>query len=87
MGGCETKYKDNDIESKNVPLEFVCPLTRKIMNKPVVIETGRAFEEEAILKFFGRGKFIDPISGQRLATNKTVRVNALKSLIKKSWGT
>lgn len=72
---------------ESMPLEFICPLTHKIMNNPVVIETGRAFEEEAILKFFGRGRFIDPISGQRLATKKTVRVNALKSLIQKSWGT
>ena len=68
------------------PIEFYCPLARKVMADPVVIQSGRSFEREAIEKFFGRGKIVDPISGQRLGTTKVSRNQALASLIKKQWG-
>ena len=31
---------------------FVCPITMQVMRDPVVIETGHAFEREAVARWF-----------------------------------
>ena len=74
------------MRATQIPLEFICPLTRKIMVDPVVIQSGNTFEKEAIRKVLGRGSAIDPITGQRLGSTKMARNLALASLIKKQWG-
>ena len=73
------------MKATEFPIEFICPLTRKVMVDPVVIQSGNTFERDAIEKLFGRGKIIDPITGQRLGSTKVARNLALASLIRKQW--
>ena len=51
------------------------------MINPVVIETGRTFERSAIREFFQKGRFVDPITGQGLATTQCFDNITLKLMI------
>jgi hypothetical protein len=43
---------------------FICPLTKEILQDPVVLSDGRTYEREAILDFFKKSGFTSPITKQ-----------------------
>ena len=49
------------------PLEFVCPITRRVMREPVVAADGASYERAAITAYLQAGNTVSPVSGQRLA--------------------
>ncbi|XP_047314370.1 putative U-box domain-containing protein 42 [Impatiens glandulifera] len=64
---------------------FFCPLTNKIMDEPVTLETGATFERAAIVDWLGRFKdpkdFVCPKTGNKLL-NRSLSTNiALKATI------
>ena len=63
--------------------ETICPLTKKVMRNPVMIENGKNFEYDALMKIFGRGKYVDPTTNKPLKSNKVFPNIALASLIRK----
>ena len=65
----------------DLPKAFLCPLTDRIMEDPVVISTGQSFEKKAILVWFGRGRSTDPITGKKLVTKDLVPNINLRLLI------
>jgi hypothetical protein len=48
------------------PGHFYCPLTKKIMNYPVVTRDGLNFEREAIIEVLGENSCTCPVSGKPL---------------------
>ncbi|XP_028786218.1 uncharacterized protein LOC114742119 [Neltuma alba] len=49
-----------------VPQEFLCPLTGKLLEEPVTIETGQTFEHAALKSWFREGHRICPVTGVTL---------------------
>ena len=47
-----------------IPEEFFCEMTKKIMRDPMVSRYGNHFEREAILKWMNDGNHYCPVSGQ-----------------------
>jgi len=43
---------------------FICPLTKEILQDPVVLSDGRTYERVAILDFFKKRGFISPVTKQ-----------------------
>ena len=55
-----------------IPIELFCPLTKKLMKDPVIIETGRTFERAAIMVFFQNEGLIEPFTRKVLLTPKCI---------------
>ncbi|WJX75066.1 hypothetical protein P8452_58636 [Trifolium repens] len=49
-----------------IPQEFICPLTRKIFEEPVTLESGQTFERKAIKAWFQKGNRTCPVTGNTL---------------------
>lgn len=63
-----------------VPFEFLCPITNKIMNDPVTAADGFDYERKAIRRWFRR-KRTSPMTNEELS-DLTVRANdALRNRI------
>ncbi|CAK8540522.1 unnamed protein product [Lathyrus sativus] len=50
----------------SIPSEFICPLTRKIFEEPVTLESGQTFERKAIKAWFEKGNRTCPVTGNTL---------------------
>ncbi|CAI8591662.1 unnamed protein product [Vicia faba] len=50
----------------SIPQEFICPLTRKIFEEPVTLESGQTFERKAIKAWFQKGNRTCPVTGNSL---------------------
>ncbi|XP_058736195.1 putative E3 ubiquitin-protein ligase LIN-1 [Vicia villosa] len=50
----------------SIPPEFICPLTRKIFEEPVTLESGQTFERKAIKAWFQKGNRTCPVTGNTL---------------------
>ena len=60
-------------ESKSeIPEEFFCEMTKKIMRDPMVSRYGNHFEREAILKWINDGNHYCPVSGQGMLILKSL---------------
>ncbi|XP_015765328.1 PREDICTED: WD repeat, SAM and U-box domain-containing protein 1-like, partial [Acropora digitifera] len=57
----------------DVPFEFLCPITNKIMKDPVTASDGYDYERQAIRRWFRR-KRTSPVSNEEL-TDLTFRAN------------
>ena len=42
------------MKATEFPIEFICPLTRKVMVDPVVIQSGNTFERNAIENYLDK---------------------------------
>ncbi|KAI9114917.1 hypothetical protein K1719_013930 [Acacia pycnantha] len=49
-----------------IPQEFLCPLTGKLLEEPVTIETGQTFEHAALKSWFQKGHRTCPVTGVTL---------------------
>ncbi|KAI3790166.1 hypothetical protein L2E82_02999 [Cichorium intybus] len=70
-------------DGKNTrPKDFVCPITTRIFNDPVTLETGQTYERKAIQQWIDRGNITCPITHQKLHNNQLPKTNyVLKRLI------
>ncbi|KAK6133958.1 hypothetical protein DH2020_032299 [Rehmannia glutinosa] len=65
---------------------FFCPLTKKIMDDPVTVESGVTYEKKAITEWFDKfdddpGEIVCPKSGQKLKSRNLSTNVALKATI------
>jgi hypothetical protein len=40
----------SNIDSNNIPQEFICPITLSIMDNPVICDDGYTYERESIIR-------------------------------------
>lgn len=71
------EYIDDDVE---VPLEFCCPITQKIMKNPYLMEDGFNYEKENIDEVLNENDCESPITGKKISKNGTQNVNLLQRI-------
>jgi len=79
------KYREElrnlqDKLGENVPQEFICPLTNKIISIPVLIRDGYTYESKAIKCWFEKYDY-SPITAEKLNSEELFPNYALKQLI------
>jgi hypothetical protein len=57
---------------KNVPSEFICPLSLQVMIQPLISKTGIHFERSAILAWLAQGSNTCPITHKALKASDLV---------------
>jgi hypothetical protein len=75
--------------STNIPSEFICPITKKVMRDPMMSKTGQNFERAAIVQWLNLGMGTCPVTGQALTISNLVSNKTLQwkiQLWKKSNG-
>ncbi|CAK7346355.1 unnamed protein product [Dovyalis caffra] len=65
------------------PSEFECPISRRLMHDPVIIESGKTYERVWIEKWFSEGHETCPITNNRLENLSLTPNFAMKGLISK----
>eukprot|EP01080_Neovahlkampfia_damariscottae_P001939 gene1939-1447_t len=69
------------ISSKNdVPEEFICPITKEIMEDPVIMEDGNTYERFAIHKYLKENS-TSPITKEKIISMKLTPNHTLRKLI------
>lgn len=53
-------------DNHHIPLKYICPLSGRLIKKPVKTSDGDIFDREAIEEWFKAGNVTNPISGQDL---------------------
>ena len=76
---------NNNISSDNLPKEFFCPLTKKIMKDPVKDSEGNVYEREAIERWL-RVQSSSPITNRYLSMDMIRQDKELKRSIFKTTG-
>jgi hypothetical protein len=66
------------------PNEFVCPITKKLMNDPVFSRYGHHYERTAILQWFEDGHNFCPVNGNPLRPSDLISNKTLQWKIK-TW--
>ncbi|PWA97194.1 regulatory associated protein of TOR, Zinc finger, RING/FYVE/PHD-type [Artemisia annua] len=80
-----------DSESQNSdgkhtpPKDFVCPITTRIFNDPVTLETGQTYEREAIQEWIDSGNLTCPITHQKLQSVLLPKTNYVLKRLIASW--
>ncbi|KAL4295424.1 hypothetical protein GQ457_12G025720 [Hibiscus cannabinus] len=61
-------YRCSDVETlfSSIHKDFICPLTGKLFEDPVTLETGQTFERVAIKEWFNQGNRACPVTGKSL---------------------
>ncbi|KAG7342846.1 U-box domain containing protein [Nitzschia inconspicua] len=59
-------------DESNIPEEFYCALTKKIMKEPMVSRYGTHFERDAIMGWLQKGNKYCPVTGQPLRPSNLV---------------
>mmetsp|Transcript_9747 Transcript_9747/g.14800 ORF Transcript_9747/g.14800 Transcript_9747/m.14800 type:complete len:606 (+) Transcript_9747:187-2004(+) len=78
---CSTRRAAN----KELPEEFFCPLTKRIMKDPVVDNDGHTYEREAIERWL-RAQSSSPVTNEYLSLDMLQPNNQLKNQIYKATG-
>ncbi|CAI7786229.1 unnamed protein product [Closterium sp. NIES-54] len=73
-----SRGEDADLE---VSLEFICPLSDRVMAEPVIIASGLTYEREYIQAWFDAGHMTCPRSGEKVRHTEYFPNVALKALI------
>ncbi|XP_047103130.1 WD repeat, SAM and U-box domain-containing protein 1-like [Schistocerca piceifrons] len=66
---------------KEIPHEFLCPITHEIMQDPVICSDGFTYECAAINEWFLSGKFTSPMTNSQLSNTKCIPNTDLKAEI------
>jgi len=69
-------------ENDDIPNEFICPITKKIMKDPFFMPDGYTYEKEAIELALTKYSF-SPISSMKMEPNDGIPYSSLKEKIKK----
>jgi U-box domain len=70
--------------TQQVPAEFLCPISKRIMQDPVWLETGVATDRQYAEAYLRAGHDICPVTGEKLALKTLQPVGFLKGLITRS---
>lgn len=70
--------QSNENTSKEIPDEFICPITQEIMKHPLMSRYGQTFERDAIMTFLTKYKQVCPITRQKLHITDLIRHRALE---------
>jgi hypothetical protein len=60
---------------------FLCPISQKIMQDPVMLVDGQTYERANIERWFGMGRNTSPVSGLRLASKTAIPNIRLRNTI------
>lgn len=71
----QNKLKDQ------VPAEFICPITKKIMITAVCTSDGETFDKDAIELWFSQGSNINPITKETLDSLSLTKNNIINKMI------
>ncbi|XP_056633756.1 WD repeat, SAM and U-box domain-containing protein 1-like [Diorhabda sublineata] len=65
----------------DVPDKFLCPITREIMNDPVICSDGYTYEKNAISEWFMSGKYTSPMTNEKLVNSNVISNTKLRTAI------
>jgi hypothetical protein len=66
--GLKSLLMSLQMHDKDVPMEFVCPITSEIMSDPVLCSDGFNYERNAIETWFSRDKHTSPMTNLEIST-------------------
>ncbi|GLT70022.1 hypothetical protein SLA2020_421260 [Shorea laevis] len=69
----------------SIPVDFICPLTGKLFEDPVTLETGQSFEKIAIKEWFDGGNRTCPVAGKTLEYLSVPHTNFVLKRVIDSW--
>ncbi|XP_021912690.1 putative E3 ubiquitin-protein ligase LIN-1 isoform X2 [Carica papaya] len=69
----------------NIPKDFICPLTGKLLEDPVTLETGQTFEQAAIKEWIDQGNRTCPATGKRLEYLSVPVTNFILKRVIDNW--
>ncbi|RID66601.1 hypothetical protein BRARA_D01728 [Brassica rapa] len=73
--------KAQDEDQKNVPEDFRCPISHKLMSDPVIVSSGQTYDRECIKKWLDDGNSTCPKTQVKLTIDIVTPNYALRSLI------
>ncbi|XP_046908819.2 WD repeat, SAM and U-box domain-containing protein 1 [Dermatophagoides farinae] len=75
----------DEMENERIhkPMEFCCPITKDVMNDPVVASDGHSYERLAMQKWITDGNVTSPLTNEILASQILTPNYNLRSLIQK----
>ena len=65
----------------DIPEDYICPITRELMQRPVVAADGHSYEKAAILSWLQRGHRTSPLTNQKLEHGVLIDNHRLKIII------
>ena len=69
-------------DDKDVPKEFLCPISQEIMRQPTINEAGHTYDFESIFDWYASGHRTDPLTRQEIKNINCLIPNRLaESLI------
>ncbi|KAL2906550.1 U-box domain-containing protein 5 [Bienertia sinuspersici] len=71
------------LHTPDIPEEFKCPLSSKLMNDPVIISSGQTYERAYIQKWFDDGQDTCPRTGMKLPDMSLTSNTIMSDLISK----
>ncbi|KAK8683161.1 hypothetical protein V6N13_039228 [Hibiscus sabdariffa] len=80
-------YRCSDVETlfSSIHKDFICPLTGKLFEDPVTLETGQTFERVAIKEWFNKGNRACPVTGKSLDYMSVPHTNIILKRVIDSW--
>ncbi|GMI97475.1 hypothetical protein HRI_003416800 [Hibiscus trionum] len=76
---------DEESLSSSMHEDFVCPLTGKLFEDPVTLETGQTFERVAIKEWFNQGNRTCPVTGKLLDYLSLPHTNIILKRVIDGW--
>lgn len=73
--------KAQDEDQKNVPEDFRCPISLKLMSDPVIVSSGQTYDRDCIKKWLEEGNSTCPKTKETLTSDTVTPNYALRSLI------
>ncbi|KAL0897405.1 hypothetical protein Bca101_081366 [Brassica carinata] len=70
-----------DEDQKNVPEDFRCPISLKLMSDPVIVSSGQTYDRDCIKKWLEEGNSTCPKTQETLTSDTVTPNYALRSLI------
>uniref|UniRef100_A0A7R9ZKP1 U-box domain-containing protein n=1 Tax=Craspedostauros australis TaxID=1486917 RepID=A0A7R9ZKP1_9STRA len=70
--------------NQNVPAHFICPLTKKVMEEPMMSRHGVHFERAAILDWLSEGRMYCPVTHKPLRPSNLISDKSLRFIIQ-NW--
>ncbi|BFG33468.1 hypothetical protein CerSpe_197420 [Prunus speciosa] len=78
-------YFEEGIIFWSIPQDFICPLTGRLFEDPVTLETGQTFERLAIKAWFDKGNRTCPVTGKSLECLAVPLHNFILKRVIHSW--
>ncbi|XP_065861720.1 putative E3 ubiquitin-protein ligase LIN-1 isoform X2 [Euphorbia lathyris] len=79
------EYFDKGTFIASAPKDFICPLSGKLFEDPVTLETGNTFEREAIKDWFEQGNQACPVTGKKLKCQTVPFTNCILKRVIDNW--